>query len=45
MASYAKGKAKGVNVIPSTWAFKVKRYPDGRFRKFKSRFCVRGDFQ
>ena len=45
MASYAKEKAKGVNVIPSTWAFKVKRYPDGRFRKFKDRFCVRGDFQ
>ena len=32
-------------VIPSTWAFKIKRYPDGRLRKFKARFCVRGDRQ
>ncbi|MEO0405215.1 MAG: reverse transcriptase domain-containing protein [Bacteroidota bacterium] len=33
------------NSIPSTWAFKIKRYPDGRLRKFKGRFCVRGDRQ
>ena len=33
------------NVLPSTWAFKIKRYPDGRLRKFKARFCVRGDKQ
>ena len=33
------------NIIPSTWAFKIKRYPDGRLRKFKGRFCVRGDQQ
>jgi hypothetical protein len=32
-------------VVPGTWAFKAKRYPDGRFRKFKARFCVRGDVQ
>lgn len=32
-------------VVPGTWAFKRKRYPDGRFRKHKSRFCVRGDIQ
>ena len=32
-------------VIPSTWAFKIKRYPDERLRKFKARFCVRGDRQ
>ena len=36
---------KGVNVIPSNWAFKVKMHPDGRFRNFKYRFCVRGYFQ
>ena len=35
---------EGVNVIPYTWAFKIKRYPDGRFRKFKARFCVRGNY-
>jgi hypothetical protein len=31
------------NILPGTWAFKVKRFPDGRFRKFKARYCVRGD--
>ncbi len=36
---------KGINVLPSTWAFKIKRFPDGRLRKFKARFCVRGDRQ
>jgi hypothetical protein len=35
----------GKNVLPSTWAFKIKRYPDGRVKKFKSRFCARGDRQ
>ena len=30
-------------VIPGTWAFRKKRYPDGRVNKHKSRFCVRGD--
>ena len=34
-----------MNVLPSTWAFKCKRYPDGTVRKLKSRFCVRGDRQ
>jgi hypothetical protein len=35
----------GRNVLPSTWAFKIKRYPDGRVKKFKARFCARGDRQ
>ncbi|GFH50753.1 hypothetical protein CTEN210_07229 [Chaetoceros tenuissimus] len=35
----------GMNVIKSTWAFKIKRFPDGLFRKLKARFCVRGDQQ
>lgn len=34
-----------MNVLPSTWAFKCKRYPDGRIKKFKARFCARGDLQ
>jgi hypothetical protein len=34
-----------VNVLPSTWAFKCKRFPDGRVKKFKARFCARGDRQ
>ena len=36
---------QGKNVIPGTWALKIKRFPDGRLRKFKERFCVRGDRQ
>ena len=31
--------------IPGTWAFQIKRKPDGSLNKFKSRFCVRGDLQ
>jgi hypothetical protein len=34
-----------MNVLPSTWAFKVKRLSDGTLRKFKARFFVRGDRQ
>ncbi len=36
---------EGANILPSTWVFRIKRYPDGRFRKTKARFCVRGDKQ
>eukprot|EP00957_Ditylum_brightwellii_P102484 7811548-Ditylum_brightwellii.AAC.1 len=32
-------------VIESTWAFKVKRYPDGTVKKHKAQLCVRGDQQ
>lgn len=32
-------------VTPGTWAFKVKRRPDGSFLKFKARYCVRGDVE
>ena len=38
-------RPEGVNVIDSTWAFKLKRFPDGLIKKFKARFCVRGDQQ
>ena len=31
-----------MNVLSSTWTFKIKRYPDGRIKKLKARFCVRG---
>ena len=34
-----------MNVLPSTWAFRCKRYPDGLIKKFKARFCARGDRQ
>ena len=33
------------NVLDGTCAFKVKRFPDGLIKKFKARFCARGDQQ
>ena len=36
---------EGARVLPSTWVFKIKRFPDGSLRKFKARFAVRGDLQ
>ena len=36
-------RPRGANILMSTWAFKKKRYPDGALKKFKARFCVRGD--
>lgn len=38
-------RTANMNVLPSTWAFKCKRFPDGRIKKFKARFCARGDRQ
>lgn len=38
-------REEGMNVIDSIWAFKLKRYPDGTAKKFKARFCARGDQQ
>ena len=34
-----------MNILPSTWAFRCKKYPDGSVRKLKARFCARGDKQ
>eukprot|EP00957_Ditylum_brightwellii_P044585 3380947-Ditylum_brightwellii.AAC.1 len=34
-----------IKVISTTWAMKIKRFPNGTFRSFKARFCVRGDLQ
>ena len=36
-------RPRGANILASTWAFKKERYPDGILKKFKARFCVRGD--
>ena len=36
---------EGANVLPVTWAFRIKRFPTGLIQKFKARFCVRGDKQ
>ena len=32
-------------IIPGTWVLRIKRSPDGEIKKFKARFCVRGDLQ
>ena len=32
-------------ILPGTWAFKLKRLPDGSPLKYKARYCVRGDKQ
>jgi hypothetical protein len=34
-----------MNVLPSTWAFKRKQFPDSLVRKLKARFCAQGDRQ
>jgi hypothetical protein len=40
-----RSSAGNKHVIPGTWSMKKKRYPDGRFRKFKARWCRRGDIE
>ena len=32
-------------ILAGTWAFKLKRLPDGAPLKYKARYCVRGDLQ
>ncbi len=34
-----------MNVLPSTWAFMIKRYPDGSVKKVKACFCAHSDRQ
>ena len=34
-----------ITPLPTTWAMRVKRFPDGTLRKHKARLCVRGDKQ
>lgn len=38
-------RSDSMKVLPSTWAFRIKRYPDGLIKKLKARFCARGDQQ
>jgi len=38
-------RQQGMKVIQSTWAYKIKRFPDGLVRKLKARFCVRGNMR
>ncbi|GKY94961.1 hypothetical protein MPSEU_000460700 [Mayamaea pseudoterrestris] len=39
-----KSQAKG-RILPGTWVFRRKRTPDGSIKKYKGRYCVRGDLQ
>ena len=32
-------------IIPGTWVFRVKRTPAGEIKKYKARYCVRGDLE
>ena len=32
-------------VVPGTWVFRRKRNPDGTFKKYKARYCLRGDLE
>ena len=32
-------------ILPGTWTFKLKRRPDGTVKKYKARYCVRGNLQ
>jgi hypothetical protein len=34
-----------MNILPGTWAFKCKRFPDGLVWKLKARFCAMGNHQ
>ena len=34
-----------MNVLPSTWAFKIKHFPEGSVKMFKAHFCAHGDRQ
>ena len=34
-----------IKVLDIIWAFKIKRFPDGRIKGFKGRLCARGDQQ
>ena len=43
-SSIGKENPKG-EILPTTWAFKVKRHTYYSIRKFKARLCVREDMQ
>ena len=38
-------RPEDMNILEGIWAFKLKRFPDGMIKKFKTRHCVRGDQQ
>ena len=32
-------------ILPGTWVFRLKRNPSGEIKKYKGRYCVRGDLE
>ena len=40
-----RSSVKSKSILPSTWALKRKRFPDGRIQNYKACFCVRADRQ
>ena len=32
-------------ILPGTWVFRRKRTPSGKIKKYKGRYCVRGDLE
>jgi hypothetical protein len=32
-------------ILPGMWAYRRKGLPDGEIKKYKARYCVRGDLQ
>ena len=38
----ATDKTDEMNILDSTWTYKVKRFSDGTVRKYKARLCTRG---
>ena len=39
-----KSQAPG-KLLPGTWTFRRKRHPSGEIRKYKARWCARGDLE
>ena len=40
-----KATDQNKKILPRTWTFKRKQYPNGCIRKYKAHFCLRGDKQ
>ena len=36
---------QGETILPGTWSFRRKKTPSGELKKYRSRYCVRGDLQ
>ena len=41
----SRNSVTGANILRIALAFNFKRFPDGILRKFRARFCARGDIQ